>query len=136
MIGDDPKLFPSTLENISLIEWVGVDNRNFETVVILVSFFSMLLLHHLVHKTKIGKAMRAVSNNPKVAVLMGIPTQKIIQITFPIGSTLAGVGSVFFGMSYPKIEPLLGTMIGLKAIVAAVLGGIGSLKANTPSKTY
>lgn len=127
IFGADPKLFPTTLENTSLIQWGGVDIRKFETVVIMVSFFTMLSLHYLVHKTKIGKAMRAVSNNPKVAVLMGIPTQKIIRITFAIGSALAGVGSVLVGMSYPKIEPLMGTMIGLKAFVAAVLGGIGSL---------
>ena len=71
--------------------------------------------------------MRAVSGNPQVATLLGVNTHKMISTTFALGSALAGVGSVLVGMSYPKIDPLMGTMIGLKAFVAAVLGGIGSI---------
>jgi branched-chain amino acid transport system permease protein len=92
-----------------------------------VTFFFMATLHYIVNHTKTGKAMRAVSANPTVASLMGIDTNRIIGITFIIGSSLAGVGSVLVGMKYPKIDPLMGMLIGLKAFVAAVLGGIGNL---------
>ena len=81
----------------------------------------------MIQNTKTGKAMRAVSTNSTVASLMGINVNYIIGVTFVIGSSLAGVGAVLVGMKYPKIEPLMGALIGLKAFVAAVLGGIGSL---------
>lgn len=71
--------------------------------------------------------MRAVSSNPKVASLLGINPDRIIALTFIAGSALAGIGSVLVGIKYPKIDPLMGMMIGLKAFVAAVLGGIGNL---------
>ena len=92
-----------------------------------VTVFMMLALNFLIYKTKIGKAMRAVSANVNVASLMGVNTDRIIAFTFIVGSSLAGVGSVLVGMKYPKIDPLMGMMIGLKAFVAAVLGGIGSI---------
>ena len=71
--------------------------------------------------------MRAVSSNSTVASLMGIPTDKVIVFTFTIGSALAGCAAVLYGLSYPKIEPFMGVMIGLKAFVAAVFGGIGNI---------
>lgn len=127
IFGADPKLFPTTIENITLITFGQISIHSFEVTVLTVSLLSMLLLHFLIHKTKTGKAMRAVSSNPQVATLLGVNTHKMISATFALGSALAGVGSVLVGMSYPKIDPLMGTMIGLKAFVAAVLGGIGSL---------
>jgi branched-chain amino acid transport system permease protein len=87
----------------------------------------MVALHFLVHHTKLGTAMRAVSFDVEIAGLMGIPTDKIIAFTFVIGSSLAGSASILYGLSYPKVEPLLGVMIGLKAFVAAVFGGIGNI---------
>ena len=87
----------------------------------------MAALHFIVHKTKMGIAMRAVSYDIQVASLMGIPSDRIIVFTFIIGSCLAGSASILYGLSYPKIEPLLGVMIGLKAFVAAVFGGIGNI---------
>ena len=74
-----------------------------------------------------GTAMRAVSFDIDVASLMGIPTDRIIVTTFLIGSSLAGCASILYGLSYPKIEPMMGVVIGMKAFVAAVFGGIGSL---------
>lgn len=127
IFGADPKLFPTTIENITLVTFGQVSIHSFEVTVLTVSLISMLLLHYLIHKTKTGKAMRAVSGNPQVATLLGVNTHKMISATFALGSALAGVGSVLVGMSYPKIDPLMGTMIGLKAFVAAVLGGIGSI---------
>jgi len=77
--------------------------------------------------TKFGRAMRAVSFNFETASLMGIPTDRVISLTFVIGSSLAAVAGVLFGLTYSKIDPLMGVMPGLKAFVAAVLGGIGNV---------
>ena len=85
----------------------------------------MLLLQFIVHKTKIGKAMRAVSADRDAAELMGINVNRTISATFAIGSALAGAGGVMVGMCYNSINPLMGMMPGLKCFVAAVFGGIG-----------
>src|SRR4029453_8758596 len=80
-----------------------------------------------VNYTRTGKAMRAVSYNLDAAKLMGINTDRIIALTFGVGSALAGGGGIFVSLLYPKIDPLMGVMPGLKAFVAAVLGGIGNI---------
>ena len=96
-------------------------------VILAISVISMVILNFVIYKTKPGRAMRAVSTSPMVASLMGVNTNRIISFTFVLGSALAGVGSVLVGMKYPKIDPLMGLLIGMKAFVAAVLGGIGSI---------
>lgn len=127
VFGADPKVFPSVLRDQTLLTWGSVDVRIFDVTILGVALFFMAALQYVVHYTKIGKAMRAVSANATVAALMGINVNRIISMTFVIGSSLAGVGSVLVGMKYPKIDPLMGMLIGLKAFVAAVLGGIGNL---------
>lgn len=92
---------------------------------IFVSLALMVALNLFVKLTKIGKAMRAVSEDEGAARLMGINVNRTISITFAIGSGLAAVGSVFYSNAYPLIQPTFGSMLGLKAFVAAVLGGIG-----------
>jgi branched-chain amino acid transport system permease protein len=87
----------------------------------------MVLLHLVVTYTKTGKAMRAVSFNLVAAKLMGINTDRIIAFTFALGSALAAAGGILVSLLYPKIDPLMGVMPGLKAFVAAVLGGIGNI---------
>ena len=87
----------------------------------------MLVLTFLVQKTKLGKAMRAVSEDMDAARLMGINVNSTISFTFAVGSALAGIGSVLYCCSYPQATPTMGSMLGLKAFVAAVLGGIGSI---------
>ena len=77
--------------------------------------------------TKLGKAMRAVSEDMGAAQLMGININKTISFTFAVGSALAGIGSVLYMCAYPQASPTMGSMLGLKAFVAAVLGGIGSI---------
>src|SRR6185295_19646619 len=77
--------------------------------------------------TRLGRGMRAVSFNHDLASLMGIPTDRVISYTFMLGSALAGAAGVMVGLIYPKIEPLMGVMPGLKAFVAAVFGGIGNI---------
>ena len=93
------------------------------TVAVLMMFF----LQVLVRITKTGKAMRATSEDAGAARLMGIPINRIIVFTFAVGSALAAVGAVLYTNTYMQIKPLMGSMLGLKAFVAAVLGGIGSI---------
>lgn len=127
IFGADPKVFPNVLEDQTLLTWGVVEVRLFDVTILGVALIFMAALQYIVHYTKIGKAMRAVSANATVASLMGINVNRVISMTFVIGSSLAGVGSVLVGMKYPKIDPLMGTLIGIKAFVAAVLGGIGNL---------
>ena len=88
---------------------------------------SMIVLTLLVQRTKLGKAMRAVSEDMDAARLMGVNVNSTISFTFAVGSALAGIGSVLYCCSYPQATPTMGSMLGLKAFVAAVLGGIGSI---------
>ena len=93
--------------------------------IIVIAIVLMLVLQYIVHKTKVGKAMRAVSIDKDAAQLMGINVDRTISYTFAIGSALAGAAGVLVGIYYNSIDPLMGVMPGLKAFVAAVLGGIG-----------
>jgi branched-chain amino acid transport system permease protein len=127
VFGADPKVFPQILNDSVLAQWGQIQLRLFDVVILLVAFISMMCLHFLIQKTKTGKAIRAVSQNARTATFMGISVSRMISITFILGSSLAGVGAVLVGLKYPKIDPLMGMMIGLKAFVAAVLGGIGNL---------
>jgi branched-chain amino acid transport system permease protein len=127
VFGADPKVFPEIMQDFVLFNIGNVELKSFDVTVLIVSLLAMLGLQFLIYKTKVGKAMRAVSSNASVASLLGVNPDKIITLTFVVGSALAGVGSVLVGMKYPKIDPLMGMMIGLKAFVAAVLGGIGSV---------
>ena len=94
-------------------------------ITVVVAGISMVALNVLVKKTRMGKAMRAVSEDAGAAQLMGI--NNTISFTFAVGSALAGIGSVLYCCAYPKATPTMGSMLGLKAFVAAVLGGIGSI---------
>ena len=87
----------------------------------------VVFLQFIVFKTKVGKAMRAASFDIEAASLMGINVNNTISLTFAIGSALAGIAGVLVAISYPSITPYMGVMPGLKAFVAAVLGGIGSI---------
>jgi branched-chain amino acid transport system permease protein len=129
VFGSTPRVFPPILETVRLHPWEGSDLvvTNIQLYVISVSALLVLLLSYLVHRTKLGIAMRAVSFDIEVASLMGIPTDRVIVFTFLIGSSLAGCAAILYGLSYPKIEPLMGVGIGMKAFIAAVFGGIGSL---------
>ena len=94
---------------------------------IVVSLISMAALTFLVRGTKLGKAMRAVSEDQGAAQLMGINVNNIITFTFAVGAALAGIGALLYSVRYPLITPTIGAMLGLKAFVAAVVGGIGSI---------
>jgi len=109
------------------LNWGSVNISYTALVTIVVSVISMVILTFLVNKTKMGKAMRAVSEDMGAAQLMGIGLNKTISFTFAVGSALAGIGSVLYLCAYPQASPTMGSMLGLKAFVAAVLGGIGSI---------
>lgn len=126
VFGPDPKFFPTLIEK-HLINIGGVVTTNYQLIVLGVAIAFMALLQYIVYGTKFGRAMRAVSYNFETASLMGIPTDRVISTTFVIGSMLAAVAGILYGLSYPKIDPLMGVMPGLKAFVAAVLGGIGNV---------
>lgn len=98
-----------------------------DLTIILMSGVLLLLLMYIVYKTKMGKAMRAVSQDTVAATLMGINVNRIVALTFALGSSLAAVAGFMYVLKYSTIEPTSGTMIGLKAFISAVLGGIGSL---------
>ncbi|MBQ9626820.1 MAG: branched-chain amino acid ABC transporter permease, partial [Treponema sp.] len=123
--GPDPKQFPAL--NVPAIVIGPVSIPGIKALVIIASVLLMLALHVLVNYTRTGKAMRSVSYDMQASSLMGINVNKTIAITFAIGSVLAGAGGVLYASAYPQVDPLMGYMPGLKAFVAAVLGGIGSI---------
>jgi branched-chain amino acid transport system permease protein len=126
VFGADPKFFPQIIETKLLdIGPLRVDSQ--KLIVLGVAVLLMVLLNVIVNYTKTGKAMRAVSFNLDAAKLMGINTDRIIAFTFALGAALAGAGGILVSLLYPKIDPLMGVMPGLKAFVAAVLGGIGNI---------
>lgn len=126
VFGPNPKFFPSIIEKHRL-EFFGVITTNYQVIVLGVALFFMLVLQYIVFGTKFGRAMRAVSFNFETASLMGIPTDRVVSMTFVLGSVLAAVAGILYGLTYSKIDPLMGIMPGLKAFVAAVLGGIGNV---------
>ncbi|MGZ3743183.1 MAG: branched-chain amino acid ABC transporter permease [Pseudobdellovibrionaceae bacterium] len=128
VFGADPKVFPEVMKDFVLSSFGGIDLKSSDVTVLGVSLVAMVLLNFIVQKTKLGRAMRAVSTNAPVAAMLGVNTNRIISFTFIVGSSLAAIGSILVGMKYPKIDPLMGMMIGMKAFVAAVLGGIGNIQ--------
>jgi branched-chain amino acid transport system permease protein len=126
VFGATPRFFPQMIASeIYSVGGVQITNQNL--LIIIVALVMMFGLEFIVHRTRIGKAMRATSFNLAVAKLMGINTNYVIAFTFALGSALAAVGGVMVALAIPRIDPLMGLMTGLKAFVAAVLGGIGNI---------
>lgn len=126
VFGADAKVVPEYFElpNMSIGD-VSLSANAIITIV--VTAVSTIVLTILVQKTKLGKAMRAVSEDMGAARLMGINVNNTISFTFAVGSALAGIGAVLYSMAYTQATPTMGIMLGTKAFVAAVLGGIGSI---------
>ncbi|MDD2447121.1 MAG: branched-chain amino acid ABC transporter permease [Tissierellia bacterium] len=125
-VGPETRTFPEVVDSERLMLFDGkviLDTRNI--YILGITVILMVLLQYVVRKTKTGKAMRAVSQDKDAAELMGISVDKVISVTFAIGSALAGAAGVLVGIYYNTINPLMGSGPGLKAFVAAVLGGIG-----------
>jgi branched-chain amino acid transport system permease protein len=117
-----PALFPSSSFNMG-----GVIISSNQIAVFVITLALIGLLQWIVLRTRMGTAMRAVSFNPTAASLVGINNDIVISFTFGLGSALAAAGGILYSMNYPSIDPLMGILPGLKAFVAAVLGGIGNI---------
>jgi branched-chain amino acid transport system permease protein len=126
LFGANPRPFPMIVHE-TRYELGGVVVTNIKLLIFGVSAALMFGLHYFVQRTWTGKAMRAVSVNLSVAKLMGISADRVIALTFVVGSGLAAAGGILFGLDQAKIEPLMGVLVGIKAFVAAVLGGIGNI---------
>jgi branched-chain amino acid transport system permease protein len=124
--GAEPKFFPQLIPETH-IALGGLSLTNQQVIVLLTALLLMVLLNLFIYRTRTGKAMRAVSFNLDAAKLMGIDTDRIIALTFALGSALAAAGGILVSINIPGIDPLMGVMTGLKAFVAAVLGGIGNI---------
>ena len=125
-VGADVRSYPSLPDYMNASFHLGnVVVSSLQLIIITVSVALMVALQFIVRRTKIGKAMRAVSQDPEAARLMGINVDNTISFTFALGSALAGAAGVLVGVYYNSINPLMGIMPGLKAFVAAVFGGIG-----------
>ncbi len=127
VFGAAPRGYPRLIEDRPLIDMGGWSLSVVQCLIIIVAALLMLALQFIVQKTKVGRAMRAVSIDRPAAALMGINTEIVIAVTFALGSALAAAAGVLTGIYQPTITPLIGLQVGLKAFVAAVLGGIGSI---------
>jgi len=117
-----PELFP-----VRTYQLGGLFFSTNQVVVIGVTLVLLFALRFIVLRTRIGTAMRALSLNPQAASLVGINNDFVISFTFALGSALAAAGGILYALNYPSIDPLMGVLPGLKAFVAAVLGGIGNI---------
>lgn len=124
LMGTSTRTFPEVLKN-ETFTFAGLRITNHQIYIFLTTIILMILLQFIVKKTKIGRAMRAVSTDSDAAKLMGINVDATISITFAIGSALAGAAGVLVGIYYSSINPLMGMLPGVKAFIAAVFGGIG-----------
>ena len=122
-----PQHIPPLLDNIT---WTlgGVTFSSLQLIIIVLSLGLMFLLDYIVYRTPVGMAMRAISWDKTFVPLMGVPVDFIISITFAIGAGLAGAAGTMYGLAYPVIDPYMGIMVGWKAFIAAVVGGIGNIR--------
>jgi len=127
VFGADPKFFPQVYQPENNWSLGDLLINPLQVLVAGISIVLMAGIQYVIYFTRLGRAMRAVSFSHENAKLMGIPTDRIVSSTFMLGSALAGAGGILVGLIYPKIDPLMGVMPGLKAFIAAVFGGIGNI---------
>ena len=125
--GANPKAFPDMFKNVEAIEFFGAKVSPVTLVAIVANIIIMVILTLFTTRTKVGKAMRAVSEDKGAATLMGINVNFTISLTFAIGSGLAAIAGVLLCSAYPTLMPTTGSLPGIKAFTAAVFGGIGSI---------
>lgn len=128
LFGGVPKPFPAPDAFTSVIQIGTIAIQKVTFYIPVVTIGCLIILLYLINKTKTGMAMRAVSKDHETARLMGVNVNRTISLTFGIGSALAAVGGIMWGMKYPQIAPLMGVIPGLKCFIAAVIGGIGDIK--------
>jgi branched-chain amino acid transport system permease protein len=127
LLGASRKSFPEVVDKV--VFTIGsVSMTNLKVWVIISAVLVFVILQTIVTKTKIGMAMRAISYDKFAVPLMGIPIDTVIVFTFVLGSSFAGLAGLLFAMSYPILDPYMGAMIGWKAFIAAVVGGIGDIR--------
>lgn len=126
LFGSTPRNFPAVFPS-ARFQFGALTVSSNQLIVIGVSAVLLAGLQFIVFRTRLGSAMRAVSLNPRAAQLVGVNLNTVVTFTFGLGSALAGAGGVLYALNYPSIDPFMGVMPGLKAFVAAILGGIGSL---------
>jgi len=127
IFGAAPRGFPDIVQN-QTFGGNGMPSVTSKQLIVLgVTILLLISLRFIVMKTRMGLAMRALSLNPTAAALMGVNTNATISFTFGLGSALAGAAGIFYSMLYQAIDPFMGVMPGIKAFVAAVLGGIGNI---------
>lgn len=124
LMGPQVRSFPQVVKN-EVYQIGSLSINKIQLIIFGTSLFLMVVLQLIIQKTKMGKAMRAVSIDPEAAQLMGINSDTVITFTFMLGSSLAGAAGVLVGLYYNSINPMMGYAPGLKAFIAAVLGGIG-----------
>ncbi|BCL62596.1 branched-chain amino acid ABC transporter permease [Desulfomarina profundi] len=129
IFGASRKAFPELIP-VQVYTVGGVSFTNLKIAVIVTAILSFFILQWIVTRTKVGMAMRAISYDKFAVPLMGIPIDNIIVITFILGSAFAGLAGLLFAMSYPILEPYMGALIGWKAFIAAVVGGIGDIRGH------
>jgi len=127
LLGASRLKFPELVEK-QIWHMGGVTLTNLKVMVIVAAIVVFLFLQWVVTRTRVGMAMRAISYDKFAIPLMGIPIDRIIVVTFVLGSGFAGLAGLLFAMSYPVLEPFMGMLIGWKAFIAAVVGGIGDIK--------
>lgn len=127
VFGADPKFFPQFIQTRELIRTSSFSISNVQVFVTVLSLCLMVGLQVLVMRTKVGRAMRAVSQDNQAAALMGINVDRIIAFTFALGSALAAAAGIMVALLNPKIDPIMGLLPGIKAFAAAVVGGIGNV---------
>src|SRR5450756_2535121 len=125
VFGPDIRTFPRPFAVVDVVRIGTLTVSNIQIIVLVVTLLFLALLQYIVYRTKMGIAMRGVSYDFDTAKLMGINVDLVVSFTFALGSSLAGVGGILYAMAYPQVQPFMGLMPGIKAFVAAVLGGIG-----------
>jgi branched-chain amino acid transport system permease protein len=129
VFGPNPRAFGALpVDPADQFHLAGVAISYVDVICIGVSLVLMMILQRIIFHSRMGTAMRAVSWNPSVAALMGVNIDRVISFTFVLGSALAAVAGILYATAYRKVDPLMGLMPGLKAFVAAVLGGIGNVQ--------
>lgn len=126
LFSGDARDFPQVIKQVNY-EWFGIRVTNIQLLIFATTIILMIILQLIVKKTKMGRAMRAAAADPVAAELMGININGTISFVFAIGSAMAGAAGVLIGLYYNSIEPTMGMTPGIKAFVAAVVGGVGSI---------
>jgi branched-chain amino acid transport system permease protein len=127
MLGPEPRHFPPLID---MTPWqvAGLTVTTLQLLIVVLAAVLMILLDLLVNRTLLGMAMRAISYNRPIVPLMGVPVDRVISLTFAIGSAIAAAGGLMYGLAYPVLDPYMGIRIGWWAFIAAVVGGIGNIR--------